>query len=369
MEIKILESGKNSVSEYFRMGAVDGEGEIYSKGNFRYRNTAFGGCMIKTMTAGGIATPVHLRRGGNVRKIFEFMHQKAYSDGVGVAILHPFSFAYYNKFGYEKMADHIIARVPIRYVDFVPRRCTLKPYSEDMLSDVIEVYGKFARERYLLFERKTAEQFNAYKDAMTYVCYIDGKAEGYITFTTEKRLEINHFEDGVMRVKEMVYTCPEALRELFSFIRMYEGELEDVEFANLSMTPDVDMMMRNYTHTSYRILPDIAAKIINTEMMLTALSHPASEGKLSLSIPEGDDGVRGNYLAEWGGNDIRVKRLSEKCDTDLTLTPCALARLTYGYDNLTPLTLPYLTGIEVSSNAEGACALFTKKPVGLFEHF
>ena len=369
MEIKIIEESSDMVATSFSVGAFEGGDAPLSKGTFRYRSTVFGNGYIKTMTAGAVATPVHLRRGGNVRKIFEYMHKKAYEDGVLSAILHPFSFAYYNKFGYEKVSDHLIVRFPIRYLDFLPRRCTLVPYAEDMLGDIVSVYERFSMGRGLMFERKSSEQFTRYKDSMTYVYYEGGSAEGYITYKTDKTLAVNHYEEGVVTVYELVYTSPSALKELLSFIRMYEGELEDVEFSNLGMTPEVDMLFRNYTHTRYKLLPDIAAKIINTEEMLKTNSYPEKEGALTICVPEGDEGVRGSFKIEWGGGDRKVTRLAEGASVDARISPTALARLLYGYDMLTPLALPYLNGAYLERNHEGFIAAFPKKNVGVFEHF
>ena len=213
------------------------------------------------------------------------------------------------------------------------------------------------------------KEFGKYKDSLTYVYYNGDKAEGYITFNTEKVLHTNHFEEGKMTVREMVYTTPAALSELLSFIRMYEGELEDVEFLNLAMTPEVDLALRNYTHTKYRILPDIAAKVINTKLLLGALALPSAEGSVSVRVADGEEGIRGAYLLEWGGGDSRVKALSDSAATDATVSARALARLAYGYDVVNRTTLPYLRDVEIEKNEEGFISAFPKKACGVFEHF
>ena len=368
MEIKIYEHGSNLVEEFNRIGAFEGE-EKFSSGNFRFRNTAFGDGYIKTMTAGAVATPVHLRRGGNVRKVFEYAHALAYESGVAAAILHPFSFAYYNKFGYEKVADHLIVSCPIRYIDFVPRRCSLVPCTEEKLPDLIPVYEKFIKGRNLLFERKMPEQFTVYKDALIYIYYNGSIPEGYIIFNTEKVLHAHHYEEGKILVHEMVYTTPAALSELLSFIRMYEGELEDVEFLNLAMAPEVDLLLRNYTHTKYKIIPDVQAKVINASLLLGAMSLPKADGALSIKVADGELGVKGAYLLEWGGGDSRVSALPDSEETDVTLTAKALARLAYGYDLLSETTLPYLGGVTVNKNVDSFIAAFPKRINGVFEHF
>ena len=368
MEIKIYDHGSDLVSEFNCIGAFEGE-EKFSTGTFRFRNTAFGDGYIKTMTAGAVATPVHLRRGGNVRKVFEYAHALAYESGVASAILHPFSFAYYNKFGYEKIADHLIVSCPIRYIDFVPRRCSLVPCTEEKLPDLIPVYEKFIKGRNILFERKMPEQFTRYKDALTYIYYEGKEPMGYIIFNTQKELCTNHFENGKMLVREMVYASREALLELLSFIRMYEGELEDVEFLNLAMSPEVDMLLRNYTHTKYKILPDIQAKVINTKLLLGAMAYPKAEGALSINVFEGEVGACGSYLLEWGGGDSRVSALPDGAETDADVSAKALARLAYGYDLISETTLPYLDGVTVRKNADSFISVFPKKCNGLFEHF
>ncbi len=369
MEIKLTTEILDGGAHRWIANVIGESGEMISKGSFTYRNTRFGNKWVKTMTAGGIYTPVHLRRGGNVRKTFEYMQKKAYEDGIVTALLHPFSFTYYNMFGYEKISDHLIVRLPIRFLDFLPRRCSLVPYTDELLADVASAYERFSAGRNIMFERKSEKQFNFYPGCQTYVYYENGRAEGYITYSTTKEVVVNHHENGLMTVHEMVYTSPAVLAELLSFIRMYEGELEDVEFSNLGMCPEVDMIFRNYTHTRYKLLPDVAAKIINTEKMLTLCEYPEAEGELTISVPEGDEGVKGVFRIEWGGNDHRVTKLADNAEADVTVSDLMLGRLIYGYDMINPTTLPYVRGVEVHKNAAGFMAAFPKKNNGAFEHF
>ncbi len=369
MEIRIVSDITDDLARTFRIGIFDENDVQQSLGTFRYRNTSFHDGYVKTLTAGGVATPVHFRRGGNVKKLFDYVHQKAFEEGAVIGLLHPFSFAYYNKFEYEKVSDHLILSCPIRYIDFVPRRCSLVPYTPDMLNDLVKLYREFSRGRSLLFERKLASQFQTTPKNNVYVYYKDGKPEGYITYTLEKELYINNYRNSIMKIAEMVYTSPEALRELFSFIRMYEGEYDDVEFQNLAPTPEVDILLRNYTHTSYKLLPDVAARIISTERALNAMTFPNADGRLTISIPEGDVGVKGTYMIEWGGNSKRITRLSDGYDADATLTTTALARLVYGYDMVNAITLPYISGVTVHKNTDAFISAFPKRNTGVFEHF
>lgn len=349
-----------------RVAAVDENGNALSKGVFKYLDSFYGKDWLKVMIAGGIGTPVHLRRGGNVRKMFEEMHAEGVKEGAAVSLLHPFSFAYYRKFGYEKVADHLIVRCPVRYIDFVPRVCNFVPYDEEKLPDLIKVYNTFAKGRNLLFRRFNDKY---YKDPnkLIYICYKGGEPVSYLVISGKKDFYVNHSINRVLTVHETCYTSPEALREIFSFLRMFEGEYDDIEFANIAMCPEVELMLKNYTHTSYTLVPDIMAKVLNTEKMLLANDYPVAEGGFTVKIEDVMESVAGTYKVSYGGGDCTVKRVDGSAD--LTLSAPAFARLIYGYDGINADAARYMDGVQIDGNASGFFAAFPKKPCGVFEHF
>jgi len=346
------------------------EGDVeQSKGRFFYVNTWFGKDLIKTMTAGGVATPPQYRRGGNVRKIFEKAHQTAAEDGVVSAILHPFSFAYYENFGYGKVADHLIARCPIRLMDFVERCNDLVLYtgSPEQLEDLLTIYNEFIKGRTLMRQRYN-ETF--WKKETTYIYYEDGKPTGYIMFSTEKTLRINHYEDGLMTVHETVYNTPKALRAILGFIRMYEGELDDVEFAHLEVCPEVQLLLRHHTHTSFRLLPDMMARILNTEAILNVAEYPQQEGTFRICVEDTYPLGKGSFQVDYGKGEAVVKRLADSAEVDLTLSMSAFSRFVYGYDGIGVKEAKFMDGVSVDGkNADDFFRAFPKRFVGAFEHF
>ena len=338
-----------------RAAATAPDGTELSRGFFEHRSSAFGQGNVKALLAGGIGTAVEYRRGGNIRKMFEKMHAEAAQEGVAVALLHPFSFAYYRKFGYEKVADHLIVKFPTRYIDFVPRRCNFMPYQDSMLPDLLRLHAAFARGRNLLLQRIDDSQYKN-PERQTYVCY-----------STYHRLAINHYEDSLLTVHELAYASPEALREIFSFLRMFEGEFDEIEFANVAMCPEVDLLLRNYTHTAYTLLPDIMARVLNTEKMLLAQDYPLQEGAFTLRIEDTLPSVSGIFKVAYGGGECTVQRGAGS--PDLTLSASALARLIYGYDGVTAEAAKYMDGVQIDGSAEAFFRAFPKKPCGIFEHF
>lgn len=367
-EIKILNEIDNSYGLGLRFGAVDDSSRILSTGRFIFTESCFAGNQVKTLLATGIGTYVENRRGGNVRKMFDHAHAMAVEKGMAVSLLHPFSFAYYRKFGYEKVADHLIVRFPTRMIDFVPRRCNFVPYEKKMLSDLIEIYKGFSKGRNLLLPRYDDSQYTR-EGRSTYVYYENQKPAAYVTFSENKTLDINHFKDTLLCVHEMVYTSPSALREIFSFLRMFEGEFDEIELFDCSLCGEVDLLLRNYTHTTYRRLPDLSARIINTQMMLEANSYPQKEGEFTVKVIDSMPTVSGVYKVCYGGGDCDVRRLGDEVQADLVLPVDAFARLIYGYDSVDSDSAGYIDGVVVNRPCEDFFRAFPKRNGGVFEHF
>ncbi len=87
------------------------------------------------MTAGGITTEPEYRRGGYVREILNRSFEMSKDHGAVVSMLHPFSFGYYRKFGYDCICDHLILEFPISKLEFVERNPNLVRYEGGEVSD------------------------------------------------------------------------------------------------------------------------------------------------------------------------------------------------------------------------------------------
>ena len=254
--------------------------------------------------------------------MFAYMHRAACEEGVAFSLLHPFSFSYYNQFGYVRVADHLILRCPTRTLDFLPRACRLIPFEEGMLPEVLQVYHRFARGRNLLLKRST-EKHLVGKNRNTYVYFEEKKAAAYVTITTAKTLHINNYRDTLLTVCEMAYSSTEGL----------------------------------------------AARILNTESLLRANLYPQAPGAFTLRVTDDLPDVAGVFALSYGVGGCRVQRLEERAEADIILTAPALLRIMYGSDPLDARALQYLKGCTVNGNAESLLAAFPKRPCGVFEHF
>ena len=347
---------------------LDQQDVMLSKGTIHLMQTAFGDEFLKTLSFSGVVTPMQYRRQGHVREIFDYAWQWGIEHEAVVSLLHPFSFSYYQKFGYGKVADHLIVRCPIRMLEFVPRCGDFEKFEESEANwqQLYDLHNEFCRGR-LLTMLRCDPQF--YKGKEIYVYREGGQPAGYIAYTTEKKLMVNHYEEGLMTVHEIVYKTPSALKAILGFIRMYDGELEDVEFANIAMCPEVELQLRHYTHTRYRLLPDLMARVLDTEKMLLAHTYPQQEGAFRIRVEDRLPTVQGSFLVEYGGGSCQVKRLGENAAVDMTVDSPSLSRLLYGYDAVTPQQAAYCDGISIDGNADDFFRAFGKRPAGMFEHF
>lgn len=98
---------------------------------------------------------------GMCAALFDQAFAHAPERGWAVSLLHPFSFSYYRKFGYERIADHKIVTFPMKALDFVPRCAELCPVKEERrLRDALTVFERFAETRNILFKRFDSRHFS-----------------------------------------------------------------------------------------------------------------------------------------------------------------------------------------------------------------
>ena len=352
--------------EITSVAATDENGDVRSNGTFVITETSYGKDKIKTLLVCGLGTPVRYRRQGYIRSMIEEMQEEAAKKGAAVALLHPFSFTYYGKFGYERVADHMIIEFPTADIDFVPRRCDFVPYDKTKLSDMISVYNEFSRGRNLLLPRYDESHYiDGGREA--FIFYESGKPAAYIVVSGEKTLYVNNYINTVLNIREMAYTSPSALSEIFSFLRMYEGEYDRIRLYDGSLCTEFDLMLRHYTHADYKIIPDIAARVLNTETMLSGADYPEKEGQFTIRLEDALDTVKGVYRVRFGGGQSRVEK-ADGADPEVTLTAAAFTKIVYGKAP-DAKSAAYIGGVTVHDPKTDLFRAFPPRPCGAFEHF
>ncbi len=354
------------------------DGTRMSGGGQSYRTMHLCGAEIPAATIGGVGTEPEFRRGGKVRAIFEAMAAEGDRRGIPLTVLHPFSFAYYRKFGFERVADHRVLEFPMSALSYIPRysdlvRCT----TDEHRAALATVYNTFAAHRQLLPTR-TAHAFNLGGERRTYLSYgASGEADGYIILDIEKYFWVNQMVSVNLNVHEMAFTDTEALMKLLGFMRMFEGELESVKLHNCAMMPEVELRLRNYTHTKITVIPDLMARINDVEMLLGMVKYPCQPGTFTVKSyePSGTPWAAfaakttGVFRVDYADGRGTVTRLAEDADYDLAADIPALTQLVFGYNIGGYEVARYMENTTFRNPAVDFFRAFPTRPGGVFEHF
>lgn len=359
--------------------AVNEQGDRMSSGGITFRTIHFAGKEITCGGIGGIGTEPEYRRGGLVREIIAEMSKECDRRAIPLTILHPFSFAYYRAFGFERVADHRVLTFPITALNFLPRypdliRCTGDTHN----AELAEVYNTFAADgRHLLFKR-TPENFpTADGSKKVYLSRdAEGRPDGYIILEIENYFSVNRMVSVNLHIHELIALTDGAMDKLFGFIRMFEGEMETVKMENIAMIPEVELRLRHYMHTGITLLPDIMARINDVKLFFESVPYPAEGGCFTVKTAEpprspwSGDKTNGVFRVTYKDGTATVEKLpDDTADYDFAADIPALTQLTFAYDSYGYDFARHTPGTEWRTSAPDFFRAFTRHPAGIFEHF
>ncbi len=375
MLIKVTGKSADAYTERESWGVYEDDGETcMAHGGVNTLQSRYCGNFVKTLTIGGLGTEPEYRRRGCVRRLMEDAFLLAPERGWAVSMLHPFSFAYYRKFGYEKIADHKILEFPMTALDCFKRCSDLKRLNSDEgVADALAVFEQFAKNRNIMFRRydgRHYKQASKLTEPTTYIWYEQaGKPASAITLSVENFYSVNRMASVYLHVHEMAFTTPASLYALFGFMRMFEGELETVKIHNCAMSPEVDLALRHYTHTKYTLIPDVMGRILNVEAMLALNAYPKEHGHFVVKVDDTLAFTRGVYEVEYENDKVQIKKITDNGTFDIAAPMPAFTQILYGYEHITTQNAPYMPGVVLQTDAKDFFRAFPKRNNGLFEHF
>ncbi len=359
--------------------AVDENGQRMSSGGLTVRPIHFGGKEILCGAVGGVGTEPEYRRGGLVREIFTEMAAECDRRAIPLTILHPFSFAYYRAFGFERVADHRVLEFPITALNFVPRYPDLIRCTEDTHNtELAQVYNTFAQGgRHLMFTR-TLNHFPTGDNRKKVYLSRDGEGrpDGYIILEIENYFSVNRMVSVNLHVHELIALTDGAMTKLLGFIRMFEGEMETVKMENIAMIPEVELRLRHYMHTSITILPDIMARINDVKFFFESVPYPAEAGIFTVKTTEpprspwSGEKTNGVWRVTYRNGTAAVEKLPDDTeDYDFAADIPALTQLVFGYDSYGYDYARHTENTEWRTPAPDFLRAFPRRPAGIFEHF
>lgn len=362
----------------FRVETTDDAGRRASWGQ-AFLTTAFiNHAEISALRVGGVGTAPEYRRMGLVREFFVRVFDFARETGAPISLLHPFSFSYYRKFGYERVGDHRVLEFPMQALDFVPYFRDMIP-CEDLAqrADLSRIHNEFAASRNLMSPRSDHYSYPFdRKGQKTCIWYDENKRPAaYLIYEIEHHFEVNRMAGDCLHIHEMCYTGKEGLQRLLGYIRMFEGQMDKVKIHNCAMAPEVELTLRHYVHTDVTVIPDLMARVHDVAALLTAVRYPEKPGRFTVRVTEPEKTAHspalthGAWQVEYEAGQAQVTRLSSDAVCDLVCDVPAFTQLVMGYQSFGAQTARYLHHVTLNSECEDFFRAFPNRPCGIFEHF
>jgi hypothetical protein len=166
------------------------------------------------------------------------------------------------------------------------------------------------------------------------------------------------------------YINQRALKMAKSIMKWNDNKENDtVKIHNAAMSPEIDLILRNYTHTTYRKYPDLMARVLNVKKILEANSYPKEKGHFRVKVNDTLDFTQGVWEVEFENGTAVASRINDTTQYDLSADMPAFSQLVYGYDAYTIDTAAYMEGVKILNPNTDFFRAFSKKNNGLFEHF
>lgn len=339
------------------------------------RASTFEGKVVSCPEFHMIGTLPEARGAGAVRTLLGSILREHASKGELFAVLIPFSFAFYRKYGFEVASEILAQEAGIeQFASFRQEFEAEQILSQKDVDEARQLYTDFMA-KYNLADLRSEEDWKyrgsgefgerswEYADK-THYSYLfrdgNGKPAAYFTFA------LTHGADGpftgTMRVTELIFNSPEALCSVFGFFYGMRAKITDVSL-ELPRDVDLSLLLPECDSVKRRLNGYFMARILNVDKVLAALRQPKGEGKYSIHVvdrflPENT----GTYDVSYrDGRTMEITRGTESADLDVTVE--TLCQMAVGLSDLGAAL--YREGTILRSNRDVLEQVFVRKPLFL----
>lgn len=253
--------------------------------------------------AGGIAAVAsapEYRGRGHVRALMRSCLEVLRDRGVPLALLYPFDYAFYRRFGWELSARVARYTVPVDHLRAAARDLAAVRRLEDAdLPAVAEVYAVAAAPHNLTVRRSPewfrdrVFSFYGHRPGTVFVAEGDGGVEGYVSF----RIDTEGDKGGRLLVRELVALTARARRSLLSILYAHRAQAREARIT-LPVTDPLATELPNPQgrDVTVELLSQVMARVVDWPAAFSArpLLEPAA-GALTAGVRDAfapwNDGV------------------------------------------------------------------------------
>ena len=194
------------------------------------------GSWVKMAGITAVACRPEFRRMAYMTKLFEYVFQQLHTQGFLVSALYPFSFNYYEKFGYGQ-AD-VIKVFTVKSSDIIQRATPnriIREEFDETFEKCQSLYEKLSFQKEGLVKRppavwKNLEGWNWTRGGYQFICQDrDGNDLGYLIVRFEDKSARNPF--SYLEVREIVYFDPETKQAFLNFLANHDSQRDYIKIA------------------------------------------------------------------------------------------------------------------------------------------
>jgi len=334
----------------------------------------FDGQSVPMIGIAGVGTLPEARKGGLVRAMFERFLPEAYEKGVIFSNLHPFSFAFYRKFGYELAHSRNEITIPAREFSHHKLRGSFtQVFLGDDTSALNEIHKCYIADLnhgicrdYWPDNRgwNAVMHSDPYADGVFRYLWRDeaGRNRGYIQY--EDKVENG---EHIMYVWELAFTDRDALYGVLSIVGGLYPQFGKFRWLMPTFLDPADFTSEAI-ELEQKMIPRDMTRVINVKAALEKMRRPSGEGSWVIAVNDEIIAANsGRYLVEYGPNESRVTPTQR--EADLYCDVPSLSQLVTGFRSLENALRTRRSGLEVRGNHETLKKVFTERPQHLTEYF
>ena len=317
-----------------------------------------------------VGSRMESRGGGNVRALMSAVLEDFRNRGDVLAVLIPFSFSFYRKFGFELGTRTVRYRIPIEQLEGLScEYVVIKVESERDVAALRVLHEEVAKTRDMCLAPEEVDWrwrgngmfgepdfFHPDRQTHTYVLWDGEVPVASVTFSFAHDSDNPFF--GEADVSDLTWREPAALMGVLGFLHRLRAKAGSVS-VELSEDLDIAAVLPEPDKVQCSLGGHVMARVLNVPEAIRAMPHPEGQGSYVLAvqdalIPQND----GPWQVTFGDGEVQVSE-APNADPDLELSESALAQLISGATGLK--TSQLRKDVHVLKNHQTLVRVFTRR--------
>ncbi|WLR50775.1 GNAT family N-acetyltransferase [Bacillus tianshenii] len=288
-----LEKQKEWYGQHEMLGIYDGE-TLASKLHMVSLNCYLNNEVWKVGGLAAIATWPEYRRQGMAKDLMAQALLRMKEDGVTLSFLHPFSFSFYRRYGWDTLTSIQKYTIPMNTITNYVTKGTVKRVGQD-IQLLNHVYEQFAKQYNGPLKRSEwwwkNRVFSSGEQATVWFNEQD-EPRGFLIYHVHKK---------EMLIHEWIHLDEGARKGLLSFVRQHDSMARTVK---VMMVPEYDNLSYLFDEPTFKqeIEPYFMARIVDVKSFLEKFSFDWGEEETDFFFHIKDD------FAQWNTGVYRIHR-------------------------------------------------------------